>query len=222
MLRTHMSNKWATPMTRRQKFKDGARRLRVKVINKQNIPGFVTVLNLLILMGMICFQWLGNPHGPEMPYGFVAPLGSLFLSALMMWYNWSQYSIMSRAYKASNSTIKPPKQVLVTGALGIVFTAGLMVLAILYPTKDPCCPGGQIADRVKKGSCKPPSPASSPQDSSPQDSSPQDSSPQDSSPGEEAGEEAGASPEGASPEGASPEGSSPGPASSPEGASVTE
>ena len=207
MLRTHMSNKWATPMTRRQKFKDGARRLRVKVINKQNIPGFVTVLNLLILMGMICFQWLGNPHGPEMPYGFVAPLGSLFLSALMMWYNWSQYSIMSRAYKASNSTIKPPKQVLVTGALGIVFTAGLMVLAILYPTKDPCCPGGQIADRVKKGSCKPPSPASSPQDSSPQDSSP----------GEEAGEEAGASPEGAS-----PEGSSPGPASSPEGASVTE
>ena len=160
------SGKMVATTSRRQRFKDGARRLRGKVINKQNIPGFVTVLNLLILMGMICFQWLGNPHGPEMPYGFVAPLGSLFLSGLLMWYNWTQYSTMSRAFKNKTSVIKPSKQVLITGALGMVFTGGLMVLAILYPTKDPCCPGGQIAKRVKKGSCKPGGyPGSSPEDS---------------------------------------------------------
>ena len=217
-----MSANGATPMkmTRRQKFKDGARRMgghivkRVTYKNTVNaLPVFAMLGNLSVVIFVIVAKWIGNPLGAEMPYDWKAPFGSLVLSLLMMWYTTQQYFNAKSDYKAGTSSNKPSKVSIITGVVGLLLTGSLVILAILYPTKDPCCPGGQIADRVKKGSCKPgsfpgssPGPASSPEGSSPEGSSPE-----------------GSSPEGSSPEGSSPGlASSPGPASSPEGASVTE
>ena len=108
------------------------------------IPVIIMTLQFGVLVVMMATNWF-NKSPPEMPYDFTAPAGSLVLGLIMLMYNFKKH------------TAKPPqipKSVLVVNAIWMVITVVLLVLALIYPERQCCCPGGVRAEKVPMGSCE--------------------------------------------------------------------
>ena len=95
-----------------------------------------------VLVFMMVTNWF-NKSPPEMPYNFTAPAGSLGLGFIMLFYNY-------RKWKAQ----KIPFTVLMVNGVWMLVTVALLILAIVYPERQCCCPGGVKAEKVDMGSCE--------------------------------------------------------------------
>lgn len=91
---------------------------------------------------MMITTWFSKDP-PEMPYNWTAPAGSLTLGFIMLIYNTVKFKKQ-----------QVPGTVLAVNVVWLFVTGILLVLALIYPEKQCCCPGGVKANKVDMGSCE--------------------------------------------------------------------